>query len=235
MKCRWPNPVMRFRPLGIASAPSGPPFAKTAKGRPPRMSHYYHSEVIFNTGYFMASEKPAAMHAPPAIIPSALVDSSCIRLGTFGTWIATALKYWASKTGVSYLAGVDANVTKGTKAVGVNIDGQAYLAADPQGNVGLVRAFAPTAVVGGSSRGAGLIIGSATFQSIDGFGDYSKTQFSAQVSGKGTVSFATGFNLSSNSSGVQTTAFVGMGHGSRFGGAKNGGLSYAVITPVCHE
>jgi len=199
------------------------------------MSHYYHSEVIFNTGYFMASEKPAAMHAPPAIIPSALVDSSCIRLGTFGTWIATALKYWASKTGVSYLAGVDANVTKGTKAVGVNIDGQAYLAADPQGNVGLVRAFAPTAVVGGSSRGAGLIIGSATFQSIDGFGDYSKTQFSAQVSGKGTVSFATGFNLSSNSSGVQTTAFVGMGHGSRFGGAKNGGLSYAVITPVCHE
>jgi len=31
------------------------------------MSHYYHSEVIFNTGYFMASEKPAAMHAPPAV------------------------------------------------------------------------------------------------------------------------------------------------------------------------
>jgi hypothetical protein len=117
------------------------------------------------------------------------------------------------------------------KAVGVGaeVGGSVAFVSDPNGIVGIATSGYVTPSVGSRSYSGGLIIGGSTFSSLSGYSSYSNVNFNATVG----AGYATGLNVSSNSSGISMTTFIGYGVGVS-AGAKGVSLTNNV-QPYCKQ
>ena len=133
-------------------------------------------------------------------------------------------------TGTGYILGFTGNNLKAKGLVGADFAGSVALVSDPIGNVGIAVSGSMTPSVGKRSYAGGVIIGASTFSSLSGYSSYSKVNFTAT----GGAGLATGFTMTSNSSGISTTALVGLSGPGVSAGA--GGLSVTnSVQPYCKQ
>lgn len=159
--------------------------------------------------------------------PNAPALPKCSSLGAVGV-LAAGISKASQWTGTGYTLGLNGNALK---AVGLGVDaaGSVALVSDPNGNVGIAKSLAVTPSVGARSYGGGIIIGGSTFSDLSGYSSYSKVNFTTTFG----AGLATGFTVTSNSSGLSTTAYLGRGTGFSAGGQ---GLSVTNnVQPYCKQ
>ncbi|MEW5978801.1 MAG: RHS repeat-associated core domain-containing protein [Acidobacteriota bacterium] len=155
----------------------------------------------------------------------------CIRFADLNVaeqTLLNALGFWAEQSGVTYFTGVSVSATF-ARGVGAAGSVSFLLAADPQGGMAVVTSAGLQAAVGSRATSFGVLVGSATYEGVQGFSGGSIGADAQYGAG-----FAVGGAYSTNPAGFLTSAFVGMGIGGRVTGGSS--LSSGIkVTPICPE
>ncbi|MGB8539932.1 MAG: RHS repeat-associated core domain-containing protein, partial [Acidobacteriaceae bacterium] len=153
----------------------------------------------------------------------------CSSLGPLG-WLAAGLSSASQLTGTGYVLGIQGSLLAAT-GVGAEGAGSKALVSDPAGNVGVATTVSITPSVGVRSASFGFIIGGSTFGSLSGYSSTSNVFLTFTGGGSG---MNVGFTGTSNSSGIATTAFVGVGGAGLSAGTQ--GLSNTIsVQPLCRQ
>src|ERR1700722_349688 len=153
----------------------------------------------------------------------------CSSLGALGV-LAAAISEASQLTGTGYILGVQGSVLA-ANGVGAEGGGSVSLVSDPAGNVGIAKSFFVTPSVGKRSSSFGVIVGGSTYGSLSGYSSSSNIFFTATGGGSGMNVGGTG---TSNSSGLTTTAFVGVG-GPGLSAGTYGFSNTKDVQPLCKQ